>query len=69
MTGQTKMTETNDKQKNNKNDKIFIFMYPSVCLQVFPGDGAVPTGKSAYKYLGKLGARRFCTCHAKAARA
>ena len=33
MTGQKKMTESNDKQDDNKNDKI-IFMYPSVWLQV-----------------------------------
>ena len=36
MTGQKKMTESNDKQDDNKNDKIVIFMYPSVWLQVLP---------------------------------
>ena len=35
MTGQKKKTtDSNDKKNDNPNDKINIFMYPSVWLQV-----------------------------------
>ena len=45
MTGQKKMTESNDRQNDNKNDKINIFMYPSVWLQVLPKVGPLFTQK------------------------
>ena len=47
------MTESNDKQNDNKNDKIINFMYPSVWLQVLPKH-TIHTISQKYLYIGSL---------------
>ena len=59
MTGQKKMTESNDKQNDNNNDKINIFMYSSVWLQVLPNDNTLYSGTFAVKFSSEDGTPGF----------